>query len=179
MNKLKFDTPLRHSFRCRFGRKRSMKTPSRSSGYLQLDSSSQQRCLDNRPALHKGLHEVDNDPSSKKAVDDKAKPGRALVNNVNKTSTGNLLRGFDRDRYFPRTISCCSCCLNGCDHSESDTESMRSYSMDNNIGAGRTLDNYVYQPIGRWLERVTSNWFVRKGKDVDPISATSLIPGTL
>lgn len=50
--------------------------------------------------------------------------------------------------------------------------------MDNNIGAGRTLDNYVYQPVGRWLERVTANWFVRKGKGVDSISATSLIPGT-
>lgn len=180
LNKLKFDTPLRHSSRCRFGRKRSTKTPSRASGYLQLDSSSQQRCLDNKPACDKGLREVGDDPSSKKAVDDKAEPGRALVNNVNKTTTENLGGGSDRDMYFPRTMSCCSCCLNNCDHSE--TESMWSYStnatMDNNIGAGRTLDNYVYQPVGRWLERVTANWFVRKGKGVDSISATSLIPGT-
>lgn len=171
LNKLKFDTPLRHNFHCRFGRKRSTKTPSRALGYLQLDSSSQQRYLDNKPAWGKGLREVDNDPSSKKAVDDKAEPSRAPVNNVNKTTTGNLGGGFDRDRYFPRTMSCCSCCLNGCDHSESDTESMWLFSTsatkDNNIGAGRTLDNYVYQPVGRWLERVTSNWFVKKGRDVE------------
>ena len=46
--------------------------------------------------------------------------------------------------------NCQDCCDND---SDSDSECSSLATMDNNIGAGRTVDNYFYKPAGLWVEK--------------------------
>lgn len=56
----------------------------------------------------------------------------------------------------------CKSCLpsntSGCNVDEDDTSSISSFSTtataDNIPGAGRTVDMFFYQPVGRWIERL-------------------------